>query len=121
MPAEHLPASHPRGVKYKSTIGDIPVPSDMMATVLLRNSTYRLHAERSRTGGLAMAVVLQSGDLHQQLAVVDPCCNDAGPAIVWAGDLDRDEKLDLLGSNLRRPLTPALSRAESPSGREFSA
>ena len=54
----------------------------------------RLYAERPLDG--RMAVILVSGELRQQLAVVDPCCNDAGPTIVWAGDLDRDDKLDLL-------------------------
>jgi len=40
-------------------------------------------------------LVLASGGKSQELAGYDICCDDSMPALIWAGDLDRDGRLDL--------------------------
>ena len=57
-------------------------------------SSYRLAARKTTPDTLEL--VLRSREVEQRISVVGGCCNDAYPTLLWAGDMDRDGKIDLL-------------------------
>ncbi len=58
------------------------------------SSSYRLAARETHPHTLEL--VLRFHEIEQRISVVEGCCNDAYPTLLWAGDLDRDGKIDLL-------------------------
>ncbi|MBM4267876.1 MAG: hypothetical protein FJ144_14900 [Deltaproteobacteria bacterium] len=79
-----------------SAMGPLSIPEHHSTILRLGSSTYmQLGAEHERTED-PLLVIAAIGDGQQQLAKLDGCCNDTWPGIVWAGDLDRDGKIDLL-------------------------
>lgn len=76
--------------------GSLPVPKETVANLRLGTSPpYYLQAEQ-KGGEDPVVLLLSQGERRQAVASIAGCCNDTWPAIVWAGDLDRDGGLDLL-------------------------
>lgn len=78
-------------------LGNLPVPKDTAASLRLVSSisSYSIQAVQRQSEG-SVVLMVAHGEDRQAIATIRECCNDTWPAIVWAGDLDRDDKLDLL-------------------------
>ena len=62
-------------------------------TLRVGKSRYELEERRD---GERLAIVLRLDAVEQRVVSLDSCCNDASPMLLWAGDVDRDQKLDLV-------------------------
>lgn len=79
-----------------SFLGSAPLPSDLPLRLRLGGDTYGLATKRDRKDAETVDVMLTTGDVSQAITRISGCCNDTWPSLVWAGDLDRDGKPDLL-------------------------
>jgi hypothetical protein len=84
------------GAVATAFVGSATLPSDVSLRLRLGSETYGLAARRDPTHAQAVDVILTSGDASHAISRITGCCNDTWPSILWAGDLDRDGKLDLL-------------------------
>jgi hypothetical protein len=77
--------------------GRLPIPEETVASLIVADAANRsyLSAVRAPDGG-PVEILLSRGERRQKVASIANCCNDTWPAIIWAGDLDRDGELDLL-------------------------
>lgn len=74
--------------------GNEEIGRDAGKELQLGPSKYALFARDSEPE--TREIIVRFGGIEQQIAVVQGCCNDAQPTLLWAGDLDGDGKLDLL-------------------------
>jgi hypothetical protein len=84
------------GAVATSFLGHAPLPSELPLALRLGAETYGVSTRRDAADGEAVDVMLTTGSEAHAIARVSGCCNDTWPSLTWAGDLDRDGKLDLL-------------------------
>jgi hypothetical protein len=85
------------GPVVTTAAGRIPVPKDGVASLFVADPTESSFLQTTqKPGSDSLEILLSRGEKRQTIATIAGCCNDNWPAILWAGDLDRDGELDLL-------------------------